>query len=255
MPSVLTWDVFCSSNANSRGESEIPDCRRCNKKHAAAVVFMAGTLAFFLQDFASTFPPLYAPEELMAKVVMRAFLPVDQPYKWSYANKTDFRKYIEANRAGSEADAHYTSENPAGDNNKGTRQNMWKFGKCQGSIMTPLGFTATEQLAFTQHLEAAENMATLSQYFHLMKTFSTIQTDGFRCTAQDEAVAILLHYKRNDSRLDSIAGGTDWMPYKALLTGCVGMPMFKRLRRNAASPAYAYSEGGEHFPSLVGILQ
>ena len=35
---------------------------------------MAGTLAFFLQDFASTFPPLYAPEELMAKVVMRAFM-------------------------------------------------------------------------------------------------------------------------------------------------------------------------------------
>ena len=35
---------------------------------------MAGTLAFFLQDFASTFPPLYAPEELMAKVVMSAFM-------------------------------------------------------------------------------------------------------------------------------------------------------------------------------------
>ena len=40
-----------------------------------------------------------------------------------------------------------------------------------------------------------------------MKTFSTIQTDEFKCTAQDEAMAILLHYKRNDSRLDSIAGG------------------------------------------------
>ena len=78
---------------------------------------------------------------------MRAFLPVDQPFKWLYANRTEFRKYIENNRGCSEADAHYTSENPAGDKDKGTRQNMWKFGKYQGSIMTPLGFTATKQLA------------------------------------------------------------------------------------------------------------
>ena len=83
MSSALTCAVFCSANVNSRGESEIPDYRHCTKKHAAAVVLMAGTLAFFLQNVGRTFPPMYAPEELMKKVVMRAFLPVDQPFKWS----------------------------------------------------------------------------------------------------------------------------------------------------------------------------
>ena len=72
MPSALhvICAVFCSANASSEDESEIPDCQYCTKKHAAAVVFMAGTVAFFLQDFARTFLPLCAPKELIEKVYL-----------------------------------------------------------------------------------------------------------------------------------------------------------------------------------------